>query len=162
MTYYEFSIIPIATALHKLVNEYVCMVAKRLYSCLPKESPLIEGYLKQGTHLSPSGHSFSLNNLYYLKDGQPWYPVMGEIHYGRVPRADWEESILKMKASGVTVIATYVFWNYHEEKENTYIWEGNKDLRHFLELCHQHGMYVWLRIGPWCHGEVRYGGFPIG
>lgn len=42
---------------------------------LPKESPLIEGHLKQGTHLSPSGHSFSLNNLYYLKDGQPWYPV---------------------------------------------------------------------------------------
>lgn len=83
---------------------------------LPKESPLIEGHLKQGTHLSPSGHSFSLNNLYYLKDGQPWYPVMGEIHYGRVPRADWEESILKMKASGVTVIATYVFWNYHEER----------------------------------------------
>ena len=79
---------------------------------LPKESPLIEGHLKQGTHLSPSGHSFSLNNLYYLKDGQPWYPVMGEIHYGRVPRADWEESILKMKASGVNVIATYVFWNY--------------------------------------------------
>lgn len=127
---------------------------------LPKESPLIEGHLKQGSHLSPSGHSFSLNNLYYLKDGQPWYPVMGEIHYGRVPRADWEESILKMKVSGVTVIATYVFWNYHEEKENTYTWEGNKDLRHFLELCHQHGMYVWLRIGPWCHGEVRYGGFP--
>lgn len=127
---------------------------------LPKEIPPLEGHLKQGTHVSPSGHSFSLNSLYYIKDGKPWYPVMGEMHYARVPRSDWEESILKMKASGVTVIATYVFWNFHEEVENRYTWENNKDLRHFLELCQQHGMHVWLRIGPWCHGEVRNGGFP--
>ena len=62
---------------------------------LPKESPLIEGHLKQGTHLSPSGHSFSLNNLYYLKDGQPWYPVMGEIHYGRLGRIHPENESIR-------------------------------------------------------------------
>ena len=48
---------------------------------LPKESPLLEGHLKQGPHLSPSGHSFSLNNQYYLKAGQPRYPVMVEMQY---------------------------------------------------------------------------------
>ena len=112
------------------------------------------------TSTSPSGHTFSLNSLYYTKDGQPWYPVMGEIHYARIPQTDWEESILKMKASGVTVIATYVFWNMHEEVENVYTWDGNSNLRHFLKLCRKHGMYTWLRIGPWCHGEIRNGGFP--
>lgn len=127
---------------------------------LPKNPQPIEGHLKQGSHTSPSGHTFSLTSLYYTKDGRPWYPVMGEMHYTRVPQTDWEESILKMKASGVTVIATYVFWNMHEEVENIYTWDGNRNLRHFLELCHKHGMYVWLRIGPWCHGEIRYGGFP--
>lgn len=135
--------------------------AEKEYSVvLPKDCMLMEGHLHQGSHTSPSGHSFSLTNLYYTKDGRPWYPVMGEMHYARVPQSDWEESILKMKASGVTVIATYVFWNMHEEVENVYTWNGNRNLRHFLELCRKHDMYIWLRIGPWCHGEIRYGGFP--
>lgn len=135
--------------------------AQKEYSVLlPKDRALMEGHLKQGSHTSPSGHTFSLNSLYYTKDGQPWYPVMGEIHYARIPQTDWEESILKMKASGVTVIATYVFWNMHEEVENVYTWDGNRNLRHFLELCRKHDMYTWLRIGPWCHGEIRNGGFP--
>lgn len=143
-----------------LISAITVWGQKEYTVALPKQPTLEEGHLKQGTHLSPSGHSFSLNSLHYIKDGKPWYPVMGEMHYARVPRSDWEESILKMKASGITVIATYVFWNYHEEKENTYTWENNKDLRYFLELCREHDMYVWLRIGPWCHGEVRYGGLP--
>ena len=135
--------------------------AQKEYSVLlPKDRALMEEHLKQGSHTSPSGHTFSLNSLYYTKDGQPWYPVMGEIHYARIPQTDWEESILKMKASGVTVIATYVFWNMHEEVENVYTWDGNSNLRHFLKLCRKHGMYTWLRIGPWCHGEIRNGGFP--
>lgn len=129
------------------------------FSLSKKQSPR-EGHLQLGTSVSPSGHTFSINSSYYIKDGKPWYPVMGEMHYARVPRTDWEESILKMKASGVTVIATYVFWNFHEEVKGKYTWGGNKDLHHFLELCKQHGVYVWLRIGPWCHGEVRYGGLP--
>lgn len=127
---------------------------------LSEEEAIQEGHLAQGTQVSPSGHSFTLNSKYYVKDGQPWYPVMGEMHYHRVPRSDWEESILKMKASGVNIIQSYVFWIAHEERENEWNWSGNRDLRHFLELCKKHGMYVWLRIGPWCHGEARNGGFP--
>lgn len=142
-----------------LLSTYV-WASKEYTVVLPKNPSLMEGHLKQGSHVSPSGHTFSLTSQYYTKDGQPWYPVMGEMHYARVPQTDWEESILKMKASGVTVIATYVFWNMHEEVENVYTWDGNRNLRHFLELCHKHDMYVWLRIGPWCHGEIRYGGFP--
>lgn len=142
-----------------LLSSYV-WASKEYTVVLPKNPSLMEGHLKQGSHVSPSGHTFSLTSQYYTKDGQPWYPVMGEMHYARVPQTDWEESILKMKASGVTVIATYVFWNMHEEEENVYTWGGNRNLRHFLELCHKHDMYVWLRIGPWCHGEIRYGGFP--
>lgn len=52
------------------------------------------------------------------------------------------------------------FWNIHEEAEGQYDWKENKDLRRFIELCRKHDLHVWLRIGPWCHGEARYGGFP--
>jgi hypothetical protein len=95
-----------------------------------------------------------------VKDGKPWYPIMGEMHYSRCRAADWESSILKMKAGGIQVISSYLIWNHHEESEGRFDWTGDRDLRTFLELCRKHGMYVWLRIGPWVHAEARNGGFP--
>jgi hypothetical protein len=85
---------------------------------------------------------------------------MGEFHYSRYPEAYWEEEILKMKASGVQIIATYVIWIHHEEVEGQFDWSGQRDLRKFAELCKKHGMLLYPRIGPWAHGEVRNGGLP--
>ncbi len=133
---------------------------KEIVFSLPAKPVTVEGHISQGTCVSPAGGTLSLNSLCYTKDGEPWYPVMGEMHYSRVPGESWDEEVLKMKASGVTVIATYVFWNHHEETEGKFVWSGDRDLRRFLQVCASHGMYVWLRIGPWCHGEARYGGFP--
>lgn len=124
------------------------------------QSTIVSGHLKLGTNTNAAGHSISANSLYFIKDGKPWYPVMGEFHFSRYPRAKWEESILKMKAGGIDVIATYVFWIYHEEQEGVFNWKGNNELKTFLELCKKHDMMVVTRIGPWCHGEVRNGGFP--
>jgi hypothetical protein len=109
---------------------------------------------------SPSGHTLGLNARYLTLDGKPWLPVMGEMHYSRVPESEWEDEILKMKSAGVQVIATYLIWIHHEEVEGQWDWSGNKDLRRFVQLCAKHGMYVVPRIGPWSHAEVRNGGFP--
>jgi beta-galactosidase len=109
---------------------------------------------------APDGHVLSANQRYLTFDGQPWFPVMGEFHFARYPESDWEEEILKMKAGGVDIVSTYVFWIYHEEVEGKFDWSGRRDLRRFLALCAKHGMYVWLRVGPWAHGEVRNGGLP--
>lgn len=113
-----------------------------------------------GTSVSPSHHTLALNSAYLTLDGKPWLPVMGEFHFSRVPEAEWEEEILKMKAAGVQIIAAYIIWIHHEELEGQFEWSGQKDLRHFVELCDKHGMYVVARIGPWAHGEARNGGFP--
>lgn len=95
-----------------------------------------------------------------IVDGRRVMPVMGEVHYSRIPASEWGAAIKKMKDGGVTVIATYVFWNHIEEKEGVFNWSGNRDLRKFIELCKANGMPVVLRIGPFCHGEVRNGGIP--
>jgi beta-galactosidase len=124
------------------------------------QAPIITGHLKLGTHINAAGHTVNANSLYFTKDGKPWYPVMGEFHFSRYPKQRWEESILKMKAAGIDVIATYVFWIYHEEEEGKFNWEDNNNFRAFLELCKKHNMFVVARIGPWCHGEVRNGAFP--
>ena len=124
------------------------------------QSTIVSGHLKLGSNTNAAGHNISANSLYFIKDGKPWYPVMGEFHFSRYPRAKWEESILKMKAGGIDVIATYIFWIYHEEQEGVFKWKGNNELKTFLELCKKHDLFVIIRIGPWCHGEVRNGGFP--
>ena len=95
-----------------------------------------------------------------MADGRRIVPVMGEVHYSRLPADEWEDAIVKMKEGGVTIIATYVFWNHIEEEEDVFDWSGQRNLRHFLELCKQHQMPVVLRIGPFCHGEARNGGIP--
>ena len=109
---------------------------------------------------APDGHVLSANSRYLLKDGTPWFPVMGEFHYARYPETGWEEELLKMKAGGVQIVSTYIFWIYHEETEGQFDWTAQRDLRRFVQVCAKHGLYVWIRVGPWAHGEVRNGGLP--
>ncbi len=110
--------------------------------------------------MSPKGETLSANGGYFERNGKPWFPVMGEFHFSRFPCQRWEEELLKMKAGGVNVAATYVFWIHHEEIEGQWDWSGDRNLRGFVELCGKHGLYLLLRIGPWAHGECRNGGFP--
>lgn len=106
------------------------------------------------------GRSIQVNNYYLSMDGKPVIPVTGEFHFSRYPEEYWEESIRKMRAGGISVIATYVFWNMHEEEEGIFNWEGSRDLRKFVTHCAAHGYDVIVRIGPFCHGEIRNGGLP--
>ena len=93
-------------------------------------------------------------------DGRRVCPVMGEIHYSRIPADEWQQEVHKMKEGGVTIIATYIFWSHIEEEEGIFRWDGQRNLRQFLEVCKQEDMPVVLRLGPFCHGEVRNGGIP--
>ena len=93
-------------------------------------------------------------------DGRRVCPVMGEVHYSRIPADEWSGEVRKMKDGGVTIIACYVFWNHIEETEGLFDWSGQRNLRQFLEVCKAEDMPVVLRVGPFCHGEVRCGGIP--
>jgi len=94
------------------------------------------------------------------KNGEPWFPVMGEFHYSRYPAEYWKESLYKMKAGGIDVASSYVIWIHHEEAEGEYDFSGRRDLAGFVRTCGECGLSMMLRIGPWSHGEVRNGGFP--
>lgn len=109
---------------------------------------------------NPKGETISVNNHFLSKNGKPFIPITGEFHYCRYPNRYWDESIKKMKAGGITIIATYVFWNIHEENEGKFRWDGDRDLKKFINLCAANNMYALVRIGPFCHGEIRNGGLP--
>ena len=108
----------------------------------------------------PFGASVTWDRHSLMVDGRRVCPVMGEIHYSRIPADEWPAEVRKMKEGGVTLIATYVFWNHVEEQEGIFNWSGQRDLRRFLEVCKSEQMPVVLRVGPFCHGEVRCGGLP--
>ena len=78
---------------------------------------------------------YTWNRQHLIRDGRPWLPMMGEFHYTRYPRGEWRRELEKMKACGVDIVATYVFWIHHEEKEGQFDFTGCRDLRAFLTAC---------------------------
>jgi hypothetical protein len=152
----------------KLFSAVVCLglafslaVRAEVVSATIQTPPPAEaGYFKLGTTQNPAGHEISVNSRSLLFDGQAVFPVMGEMHYSRVPQAEWRDELLKLKAGGLDIVASYVFWIHHEEVEGQWDWIGQRDLKKFVATCGELGLKVIVRCGPWCHGEVRNGGLP--
>lgn len=126
---------------------------------LSKITPPSINYLQLG-HTGPAGKEIRINNLYMEEGGIPQLPVMGEIHYNRMDSRYWRDALLKMKASGINIVATYCIWSLHEEFEGELSWEGHLNLRRFVELCKELDMKVHLRFGPYCNAEIKNGGLP--
>ena len=72
-------------------------------------SPLRRGHLKLGQKRA-DGKSIDVTSLFIEKDGRPWIGIVGEYHYVRDKKENWKEELAKIKAGGITVISTYVFW----------------------------------------------------
>ena len=95
-----------------------------------------------------------------VRDGTPWLPVSGELHYTRVPRERWIDRLRLMRAGGISVVSTYVPWIHHEPVRGRPRFHGRFDVASFVDAARAEGLEVMLRIGPWVHGEMRNGGFP--
>ena len=119
----------------------------------------MRGHLQMG---EPAGRPdrIEATSRWLERAGRPFLPVMAEFHYPRCPPNDWAEEIAALKAGGITVVASYVFWLLHEEYRGCPDFTGQRDLRRFVQLCGAAGLDVVVRIGPWGHGEMRNGGFP--
>ena len=126
---------------------------------IPALPPVVSPVFRLGTATGPGGR-LEADAISLLRDGRRWLPTMGEFHYARYPSSEWREELLKLKAGGIGIIATYIFWIHHEEVEGEWNWTGQRDLSRFLAICQEVGLPVVLRVGPWCHGEVRNGGLP--
>ena len=105
-------------------------------------------------------HSFTVKNSHFELDGKPLQIISGEIHYQRVPRANWRERFRMAKAMGLNAVTTYVFWNVHEQQPGTYDFSGNNDVAEFIREAQQEGLYVVLRPGPYVCAEWEFGGYP--
>lgn len=88
----------------------------------------------------------------------------GELHYFRVPREEWRERIRQVKEAGTNMISTYVPWIFHEFEEGnidlTGRTRGERDLKGFLEIVAEEGMYCLVRPGPYVMAEIVDHGVP--
>uniref|UniRef100_A0A671VDY1 Beta-galactosidase n=1 Tax=Sparus aurata TaxID=8175 RepID=A0A671VDY1_SPAAU len=100
------------------------------------------------------------NSSQFTLERKPFRILGGSIHYFRVPRAYWEDRLLKMKACGLNTLTTYVPWNLHEPERGAFNFEDELDLEAYLRLAASLGLWVILRPGPYICSEWDLGGLP--
>uniref|UniRef100_A0A7N8Y607 Beta-galactosidase n=1 Tax=Mastacembelus armatus TaxID=205130 RepID=A0A7N8Y607_9TELE len=100
------------------------------------------------------------NSSQFSLETKPFRILGGSIHYFRVPRAYWEDRLLKMKACGLNTLTTYVPWNMHEPERGVFNFEDQLDLEAYLHLAASLGLWVILRPGPYICAEWDLGGLP--
>lgn len=106
-------------------------------------------------------HTFTLARDQFLLDGKPFRIIAGELHPARIPAEYWRHRIQMAKAMGVNTIASYIFWNYHEIKKGVFDFQTeNHNIRQFIKICQEEGMWVLLRPGPYVCAEWDLGGIP--
>ncbi|XP_035477997.1 beta-galactosidase-1-like protein 2 isoform X2 [Scophthalmus maximus] len=100
------------------------------------------------------------NSSQFTLERKPFRVLGGSIHYFRVPRAHWEDRLLKMKACGLNTLTTYVPWNLHEPERGVFNFEDQLDIEAYLRLAASLGLWVILRPGPYICAEWDLGGLP--
>lgn len=105
-------------------------------------------------------NEFLIGKKDFLLNGEPIKIIAGAMHYFRVPREYWKDRLLKIKACGFNTVETYTAWNLHEPEEGKFDFSGMLDLKAYLELINELGMYAIVRPGPYICSEWEFGGFP--
>lgn len=96
----------------------------------------------------------------FILDGQRIWLVSGEVHYSRVPRELWRQRLRAARQAGLNCISTCVFWNIHQSEPGKFVFEGDADLRAFVQMVGEEGLYCILRPGPYVRAEWDFGGLP--
>ncbi len=104
--------------------------------------------------------SFEIRDGKFYKNGESYRVFSGSIHYNRIPHEKWEERLYQARAMGLNTICTYVFWNFHEQKDGTFDFTGDRDIRKFIQLAGKVGLNVIVRPGPYVCAEWDLGGLP--
>jgi beta-galactosidase len=103
---------------------------------------------------------FSIGEQDFLLDGEPFRIISGAIHYFRVHPDQWADRIHKARLMGLNTIETYIAWNEHAPLCKSFDTSGRLDLRRFLQLVADEGMYAIVRPGPYMCAEWDNGGLP--
>lgn len=97
----------------------------------------------------------------FLVDGQRRLILSGDVHYFRLPKAEWKNALASAKQCGLNAVSTYIPWNVHEPIEGKWNFDGDADLEEFLKLAKQMDLLVVAKPGPFIRTDWSFGGFPV-
>lgn len=105
-------------------------------------------------------------------DGEPRFLWSADYPYYRDDAAHWRDRLMKLREAGVGCITSYIPWRHHGPRDPlqgpfqgaAYDFDGttqpNRDVKGFLRLCHELGLEVMVKPGPFVHAELCFGGLP--
>ena len=102
----------------------------------------------------------TIENGKLLMDGKEFHLASGDFHYYRTLPSGWRRRLKLMKAFGLNAVQTYVPWNLHEPEKGQFCFDWHLDLKAFLQVCQEEGLYVMLRPAPYICSECDFGGLP--
>ena len=116
-------------------------------------------------------YEISISNHQFLIDGTETILLSTTIDYFRVPIGMflflmnylllwidlWETVVQKAKRDHFNVVQVPVHWNVHEDEQHEQIFEDNRNLFLFLEICKHNGMFVNIELGPYVSIFFNYG-----
>ncbi|ELK17922.1 Beta-galactosidase-1-like protein 3 [Pteropus alecto] len=117
------------------------------------------------THLTPTSMKnrhvgLKVEGSNFTLDGFPFLIIAGTIHYFRVPREYWKDRLLKLKACGFNTVTMHVPWSHHEPQRHKFYFTGDLDLRAFISIASNEGLWVILCPGPYIGSDLDLGGLP--
>jgi beta-galactosidase len=96
--------------------------------------------------------------------GEPYFIYSGEVHYFRIPKAQWKDRLKKLKAAGFNAVSSYIPWIWHEPEERAFDFEGRtrpeRDVLGFIDLAGELGLRFLARVGPVSNAELKHEGIP--
>ncbi|KIO75623.1 hypothetical protein TH53_19605 [Pedobacter lusitanus] len=104
--------------------------------------------------------TFEIGKKDFELNGKPFIIRCGEMHFARIPKADWRHRLKMAKAMGLNTVCAYLFWNMHEPQAGEFTWTSQSDAAEFCKIAKEEGLYVILRPGPYSCAEWEFGGFP--
>ena len=102
-------------------------------------------------------YTVSMDAKGFLVDGQYKLIRGGTVQWFRIPQSEWRDRLQRFKAAGFNTVDLYVAWNVVEPRSNQFDFQN---LRTFVQLCKEMGLYVYLRPGPYITNEMDGGGIP--
>ena len=99
-----------------------------------------------------------------IRLGDETVPLLaGSAHYWRLEPAAWRSALEGVKALGLRLLDTYVPWGVHERGTGDFDFGAHDpalDVRRFIELAGELGLYVIARPGPHINAELTCFGIP--
>jgi beta-galactosidase len=112
---------------------------------------------------SNSGHAAVLTRGGIRLAGEEIPLYAGSVHYWRLEPRHWRACLESTKALGVRFIDIYVPWSVHETSPGVLEVgdsDPQRDVRAFLRLVHELGLYAIVRPGPHINAELTHFGIP--